>query len=60
MLCMFIVAIAGTTTNAIACNIGKFDCGPSSSTRDRCIEYSWVCDGEEDCDNRADEAMCST
>ena len=44
----------GTVTQ---CVIGQFDCGASSHTQ-RCVQYSWVCDAEEDCDNGADEAMC--
>ena len=43
----------------ISCSIGKFDCRDNStSQRSRCIEYSWVCDGETDCTNNADEELC--
>ena len=51
-------ATTAGTINTIECNIGKFDCGPSA-TGQRCISYTWVCDGEDDCSNGADEAMCS-
>ena len=42
----------------ISCTIGKFDCGDNSNGSNRCIEYSWVCDGESDCTNNADEELC--
>ena len=40
----------------ITCTIGKFDCRDNSTSH--CIEYSWVCDGETDCSNNADEESC--
>ena len=44
------------------CPIGDFDCrgtNASSQTTPQCVMFSWVCDGEADCDNGLDEQMCS-
>ena len=50
-------ASAIDTVNATHCNSGQFYCG-AGSTFFRCIPNSWVCDGDRDCSNNADEANC--
>ena len=41
------------------CHTGQFDCGLDlNSTNSQCINNSFVCDGNEDCVNGADETMC--
>nr|XP_039247418.1 sortilin-related receptor-like [Styela clava] len=36
------------------CQDGYYSCG-----QDKCIPDRWVCDGEDDCDNQADEDWCN-
>ena len=43
--------------NTTRCSSGQFNCGPPP-TYPQCIRDSWVCDGDRDCTNGADEAMC--
>ena len=45
------------TVTVSQCYNGQFDCG-LNSTNLQCINTSLVCDGNEDCMNGADEAMC--
>lgn len=37
------------------CRYGEISCGPRSS---QCFPVTWHCDGENDCDNGADEENC--
>ena len=52
-------SVTGGTVDVIVsqCNSGQFDCAPNS-TDSQCISNSWICDGDRDCKNGADEAMC--
>ena len=64
-ICMYVhllmpllnIAVAPTEVNATQCNSGQFYCGADSTNR-QCIFNSWVCDGDRDCSNGADEADC--
>lgn len=38
---------------SIGCKEDQFDCG-----NDKCISQSWICDGDNDCGNGADEKDC--
>ncbi|CAL1527987.1 unnamed protein product [Lymnaea stagnalis] len=37
------------------CGPGEIKCGKNS-----CIKRSWICDGNQDCDDNSDEAHCAT
>ena len=50
-------SVAGGTVDVLQCSSEEFDCAPNS-TNSQCISNSWVCDGDQDCQNGADEAMC--
>ena len=52
---MFSLAEAGGDN--FTCGSGRFDCGPNI-LHFRCISNSWICDGDRDCANGADEATC--
>ena len=54
---VFIPTIADDTVTVSQCYTGQFDCG-LNSTNLQCINVSLVCNGNEDCMNGADEAMC--
>lgn len=49
--------IADSTVTVVQCGIEEFDCGPNSNSR-QCINNSLICNGNNDCDNGADEANC--
>lgn len=51
--------VAATADNTTQCSSGQFYCS-SQFTFPQCISNSWVCDGDSDCSNGADEATCGT
>ena len=60
--CFNDIVTAGTvgtnaTVNVTQCRNGQFDCSPAAGYP-QCISNLWVCDGDRDCRNGADEAIC--
>ena len=43
----------------VECSESEFDCGRSVETSKRCIEQTFVCDGQPDCPDKRDERDCS-
>jgi len=41
-----------------ACRSGQFACGEDGSPRRACVSTDWICDGDNDCGNMADEQDC--
>ena len=56
VFCIIMFITIDDTVNS-QCLTGQFDCS-LNSTNSQCINNSLVCDGNEDCLNAADEAIC--
>lgn len=50
--CRYDVCVGVSNTGD--CNSGEFDCGNG-----KCVPLNWICDGDNDCGNDADEKGCA-